>query len=163
MSDLLLKKIDLGCGRMKAHEHIGIDLVQCVDQSGKEIVDILMDFSKDPLPFDDSTVDEIKASSVLEHVDDFRFVLNECWRVLKPEGFIHGSVPVCGSVPHWQDPTHKRCFIKQTFGYFTGESLWKPGAPGHPKYADYGFNAWDLVGELFESRGVINFKMKPRK
>lgn len=158
-------KIDLGCGRRKADGFIGIDKVQIVDGKGVSIVDVVMDVSKDPLPYEDGTVDEILADSVLEHVDNFLFVINECYRVLKPGGILRGTVPVCGSKSHWKDPTHQRCFIEETFSYFTGNVDWAEAHPSRPKYAEYGIKPWNLVEELRRTNNgeIIAFKMTPQK
>ena len=51
------------------------------------------------LPFCDNSIDEIKADSVLEHIemnDDFIFIMNECLRVLKPKGKMYIRCP------HWR-------------------------------------------------------------
>lgn len=155
-------RLDIGCGRMKSDGCIGIDKTQCIDGNGTKIVDIVLDMEKDDLPYADGTVSEVYANSFLEHVDNLLHVMNECWRVLEPGGIFRGSVPVCGTDSHWKDPTHRRCFVKDTFSYFSGKSLWKEGSPSHPKYADYGFLAWDML-ELKQIGDILYFKMKPQK
>lgn len=155
-------KIDLGCGRMKGDGFIGVDIIQLFDGHNKEMVDVVLDIEKDAWPWADDSVTEIRAYSVLEHLDDLKRVLNECWRVLKPGAVLRGSVPICGTHSHWKDPTHKRCFVNATFDYFTGKSDWNPGAPGHPRYAYYGFKAWDMV-EISDDGEIIQFVMKPQK
>ena len=161
MSDEKIK-INLGGGRLVKSGYTNIDIVQFVDGNGKEVVDIVMDVEKDPLPFDDSSVHEILADNVLEHFANLKFTLNECHRVLKEDGFIEGVVPVAGTDVAWRDPTHVRFFVKSTFGYFTGSNPAKPDRPSHPKYADYGYLPWNQL-ELKEENDLIYFKMSPRK
>jgi hypothetical protein len=38
--------------------------------------------------------------------------------VLKPGGVMEISVPLAGTDPFWQDPTHVRGWILRTFDYF---------------------------------------------
>jgi len=45
------------------------------------------------LPFADNTFDKLICSEVLEHIDDYRGVLSEIARVLKPGGLFCASVP----------------------------------------------------------------------
>lgn len=161
-------KLDIGCGRMKEADHVGIDITQIIDGKGNAVVDYIVDMEKDLLPFEPSTVDEIKVTDFLEHITNLKHCLNECWRVLKQQGILHGHVPICNTLSHWKDPTHKRCFIKETFTYFSGKSGWKQGAPAHPKYADYGLKCWIMheLGEYHSQNGVnqlIKFRMSPNK
>ncbi len=140
----------------------GIDKVQIIDGNGTPRVDILLDIEKEPLPFDDDSVSAIAANNVLEHLSDLRFVINECWRVLKVGHFITGDVPIAGSDTHWQDPTHVRGFIKKTFSYFTGVNEAFPSQPSHPRYANYGFKPWNEI-EIRTEGDIIFFKLSPRK
>ena len=54
--------------------------------------DIIADLSQ-PWPWPDSSVDEILAFDVFEHLADKRQTLNELWRVLKPGGTATIGVP----------------------------------------------------------------------
>ena len=45
------------------------------------------------LPFENNTFDRIICSEVLEHIIDYKLVLTEIFRVLKPKGIIGISVP----------------------------------------------------------------------
>lgn len=157
-------RIDLGCGRVKKEGFIGIDSVQIIDGNNNPTVDIVRDVEKHGLPFCDNSAIEIIATSVLEHIGDLTFVMNECWRVLKPRGTLWGSVPLAGTDGAWRDPTHKRFFTESTFDYFCGKSLANPKNPGHPKYADYGFKPWIKIKvERPNNNGSIYFKLRPRK
>ena len=51
------------------------------------------------LPFADNSFDKIICSEVLEHVPDYKAVLTEIYRVLKPSGILAASVP--RSFPEW--------------------------------------------------------------
>lgn len=84
-----LVQIDLGCGAYPKRGYIGIDNWHGV-RSQKETgngPDIVCDLSVSPIPFNDSTVDEVHSSHFLEHVDISRMI-DEAWRVLKPTGIL---------------------------------------------------------------------------
>lgn len=155
--------LDIGVGRKKGDGFIGIDTMQINDSAGRLVVDHVMDIEILPLPFDESSVDNIKVDNVLEHLENLRFVLNECHRVLKKDGVLFGIVPVAGTPNDFKDPTHKRHFIKSTFSYFTGVSNVNPEWPSHPRYANYGYKPWNLIELKQTDDDLIKFSMSPRK
>ena len=80
-----------------------------------------------PWPWEDSSVDEIIAHDVFEHIDNMQFrgnagmiwTFNESWRVLKPGGKLDLIVPCLpGSAP-FVDPTHKVVYHADNAFYFT--------------------------------------------
>ena len=75
------------------------------------------------LPFKDKTCKIIRACHVLEHVNDIVATMNECERVLEEDGLMQIIVPHFPSTGAIADPTHKRFFLVDTFGYFI-----RPGA-----------------------------------
>ena len=158
------RKINLGSGRIvKRGEYCNIDIMPFEDNSGKQLVDLVLDIEKRKLPFEDSFIEEIIAENVLEHLGDgFIFALNECHRVLKSDGVLRGCVPVAGTREDYMDITHKRHFIIDSFKYITGTGLAKSNRPSHPRYADYGVLPWRQV-ELERKGNLINFVLKPRK
>ena len=76
-------RLNLGCGDIRMEGFIGID------QYPSPATDIVRDLEKG-LPFCDNSVAEIRVDSILEHIKDLQFFLNECWRVLHPEGILKG-------------------------------------------------------------------------
>lgn len=155
-------KLNIGSGRQVIDGFLNVDITQIKNHKGENLVDCVLDVSKQKLPFPDNSIDEIICDNTLEHLDDMIFALNEMHRVLKVGGILRGGVPMCNTVVHWKDPTHKRCFIKETFSYFTGVAEWNPDKPKHPKYADYGIKPWHEV-ELILENDIFNFKLSPRK
>jgi len=107
-------RVDLGCGRAKDPDKIGIDW----EDYGQEIV---WDITKG-IPLPDNSCIEIKAHSILEHLypDDVIFVMKECHRVLKKGGVFNIVVPYAGSEGSFRDPTHKSFWTESTFDYFCG-------------------------------------------
>lgn len=111
--------LDLGCGKAKRDGTIGVDFVEMPG------VDIVCDLNE-RFPFPDNSVDGIYASHILEHLDDILFIMNEIWRICKPNAWVKVWVPHFSSgTTTWGDPTHKRPFTISTFEYFT------PGSDVH--------------------------------
>lgn len=104
----------------------------------------------------DGTVDMIWASHVLEHItkgDPLIRLMNECWRILRPGGRLHITMPVVGwtdpndGTPHsreigwqpWADPTHVAYWwAPESLLYFC-EGHYRP-------HADYGVSCWAALG-----------------
>jgi len=86
------------------------------------------------------TVDVINARAFLAHIlrEHLPFVMDECWRVLKPGGCMFLMVPYAGSDAYYSDPTHHTGFTLETLKHFT---QW-----AHDRRdADYG---WDCKFEI---------------
>jgi len=156
-------KINFGCGRLRKPDHINIDITQYIDGKGNKMVDVVLDVEREKLPYEDNSVDEILADNVFEHLGDgFIFALNECHRVLKPNGRLFGIVPMAGTEVDFMDITHKRHFILKSFDYICGENKAMPNRPSHPRYADYGVLPWKQ-NELFTKDNLIYFDLIPNK
>ncbi len=105
--------VEIGCGPKKRPGRIGVDRV---DLPG---VDIVADL-EEGLPFlPDRSVDAIHCRSVLEHIENFEYVLTEMIRVLKDDGRAYLFVPHFSNPYYYSDYTHKRPFGLYTFYYFT--------------------------------------------
>jgi len=156
-------KLDIGNGRIRKDGFITIDITQYIDGNNDECVDIVRDIEKYGLPFCDNSINEIHADNVLEHMSDIIFVMNEMHRVLKPDGRLKANVPVAGSEPHYQDPTHKSNWIPKTLEYFTGVGGAKPERPSHPRYADYHILPWKKISVKVENENDLQFELEPRK
>lgn len=104
--------VDLGCGFRKHPGALGVDIARL------PTVDIRADITR-TLPFRDSSVDEVHASHVLEHLDDLVGFLNEVYRICKPNGLVHFRFPHgSSSYITWKDPTHRRALFLDTLAYF---------------------------------------------
>jgi SAM-dependent methyltransferase len=106
-------KLDIGCGLRKREGFIGIDMSNDVG------ADVVLDVETQPLPFDDSSVDEIYCAHTIEHLHGLIPFMNECYRVLKPHGWMTVLAPYYTAIQASQDPTHVRYVSEQTFLYFT--------------------------------------------
>lgn len=121
-----------------------------------------------PWPWDDSSIDEILAQDVCEHIGSncriigsyaeergFRLFppngrthfMNELWRVLKPGGRAIVETPnAAKGVGYFQDPTHTSPYCLSTFKYF------EDGAFARQRLGDaYGITARFKVHQLTES------------
>ena len=151
-------KLNIGSGLTRIDGFTNIDSVQCTDSKGNKYTDIICDIEKEPLPFEDNSVDEIACYEVLEHLNNLIFAMNEMWRVLEPGGILKGKVPGTwsGSVA---DPTHKRIFVPESFDYFTGVNRHNNFRPKRPVNADYGIRPWYKI----KVNKRIEFILRPRK
>lgn len=133
-------KLDLGCGQNPKDGFEGVDIYGA---KAKHKVNLFLF----PWPFADESVDEIHASHFLEHIPareieardlsglstskiiDDKFLgqdmlfafMDECYRILKPECWMHVVVPSGRSNRAFWDPTHRRFFMQETFLYFSAE------------------------------------------
>jgi len=91
-------KLNLGCGSNKIPGYTNVDVEPSCEP------DLVHDFTKAPLPFEDNSVEEILFFHTVEHISKklHHAIFNEFWRVLKPGGTLIVSYPefrVC--VENW--------------------------------------------------------------
>lgn len=108
-----MRKINLGCGPYKEEEYINIDINPHWNP------DIARDVRKG-LPFDSSSVQEIRAHHFLEHLvsEEILFVLEECYRVLVDNGILDIIVPL----RDMSSIDHKTLFTETSFDHFLREN-----------------------------------------
>lgn len=133
------RHLDLGCGdkprnpynRQQLH---GIDIFprhQCGEYEIRKA-----NLALEPIPYPDSYFDSVSAYDFLEHVPRvlantdggstrFPFVelMNEIWRVLKPDGKLYASTPCYPHPAAFQDPTHVNILTGESHIYFTRPQL----------------------------------------
>jgi ubiquinone/menaquinone biosynthesis C-methylase UbiE len=155
-------KLNLGSYKEKFPGFLNVDIDPSVNP------DICCDIEKG-IPLDDNTVSQIKAIMILEHIDNIIFVMNELWRILKPGGTIDIVVPHEASAMALADPTHKRVFNEESFGYFC--SKWHGGINGksnHYRIAPtYGITCnYEMVSQKFSTdrrKGQLKVTLKAIK
>lgn len=124
-------KLDLACGQSPREGYEGVDL------PGVPGVKHELNLMKFPWPWADSSISEVYCSHFIEHipmqhVDDagnyvpegtpgakdlfFRF-FDEIFRILEPGGWIEIIAPNARSNRGYQDPTHRRFIVAETFLY----------------------------------------------
>jgi SAM-dependent methyltransferase len=90
--------IDLGCGNAQykedilhsATEYIGVDWNKSLHKVDR--VDVIANLTQQ-LPFKNGYADTVVSFQVLEHLSEPAFFLSECFRILKPGGYIFLTVP----------------------------------------------------------------------
>lgn len=147
------QKLNLGCGRNYLKGYTNLDISPDVG------ADVISDIEQG-LPFRSNTFDEVLCENVLTQIrlpDTFIEVMNELWRITKPDGSILIRVPNAKDICSWQDPMDCRRFTDQTFTYME---------MGHRRYEQYGrhYGFCPFSVELLEDNGrQMIFKLWPKK
>lgn len=106
-----IKLLDLGCGKKKRHNAIGVDIIK------NPQVDIVHDLNIYPYPFPDQEFDDILMDNALEHLDNINTTLEELYRISKENALVTIKVPYFRS--HTSvDPTHRHSFAYHSFFYY---------------------------------------------
>lgn len=107
--------------------------------------DFVCDLSK-PWPWIDSSVEEVRAHDVFEHIENRIQTMNELWRVLIPGGRATVEVPSAAHGAGFAcDPTHVSAWCLASFQYF------EEGSACHNRFAkSYGITARFRVVNLVE-------------
>jgi SAM-dependent methyltransferase len=142
------KILDLGCGRNKHAGAIGIDFNENTD------ADIIHDLNDFPYPFDDNEFDKIILNHILEHLDDVVKVLEEIYRVAKPNALVLVDTPYFTSIDAFADPTHKHFFSARSFDYFTGDF------EDFSYYSDIRFHKLRVEIRFWEWKKLRGFKLQ---
>lgn len=112
--------VDIGCGWRKQYPgNIGVDRRPTPD------VNVIADVSVG-LPFGGHSVDRVFLVHILEHLVDFLPLLDEVYRVLRPDGVAHVLSPWWRHVNAVADPTHVRLFDVQTIKGICDQRPWYP-------------------------------------
>lgn len=103
-------KLNLGASDRKLPSFLSVDIVPPAD--------VLCDLTQ-AWPWSDSSVDEVIAYDIVEHLPDKRHTMNELWRVLKNNGRVTIEVPHAtkGDGGHC-DPTHVSYWTGGDFEYY---------------------------------------------
>lgn len=107
-----MKILDLGCGGNKLKGAIGID------SDKNSHADIIHNLNKFPYPFPKNYFDIIYCSHILEHLDDVEKVMNEIYRIARPNGKIIIKVPHFSGRGAYNNMEHKHFFGCGVFEQF---------------------------------------------
>lgn len=119
-------KLDLACGQSPREGFEGVDLWDGATHGGIDLQDY-------PWPWASNSVDELHCSHYIEHIpmieveqggrrkDALFAFFDECYRILKPDGVLTVICPCARSNRAFQDPTHRRFIVAETFGYLSRE------------------------------------------
>ncbi|MCK4966036.1 methyltransferase domain-containing protein, partial [bacterium] len=103
-------KLNLGCGRDVREGYVNIDVC-----NPWELDVVIHDLNKVPYPFEDNTFDEVYASHIIEHLNDFHQTIMEIHRICKPNAKVIVKAPFFPSTKFFGDPSHKIPFSYRTF------------------------------------------------
>ena len=117
-------KLNLGAGRNPMSGYVN------VDRAALPGIGVVHDLESFPLPFDDDTFDEVIGIDLIEHITDALGLMQELWRVARPDAVCVFELPYGSSDDAWEDPTHVRPYFVQSWGYFSQPFYWR---------ADYGY------------------------
>ena len=109
--------LDLGCGANKVPGAFGIDIVAPTG------VDLVHDLKATPYPLPESCADTIYLNHVLEHFENPLPILEEIWRIARPDGRVLIRTPHYSGIYSWVDPTHRHAFSARSFHYY-GENAY---------------------------------------
>lgn len=130
----------------------------CVDIVNADVIADL----NDRWPFEDNSIEYIRAYDALEHLKDPIHTMNEAYRVLKEGGVFEIFVPSTDGRGAWQDPSHISYYNQNSFWYYCKE---------YPAYLSlckqYGFNGSFYCEVLYttpkDASGVCHVVAKLRK
>ena len=102
-------KLNLGCCDSHLKGFLNVDIC--------EPADVIADLTQ-RWPWDDSTVDQIAAWDVFEHLPNKIHTMNETHRVLKPGGRLDLFVPTTDGRGAFQDPQHVSFWTPNDLFYY---------------------------------------------
>jgi SAM-dependent methyltransferase len=103
-------RLNLGASDRRFEGFISVDIAEPADQ----IADL-----RERWPWPDSSVDEVCAHDIFEHLPDRVHTMNELHRVLKPGARATIEVPSAAKGAGFaQDPTHSSAWCMNSFQYY---------------------------------------------
>ncbi|MCJ7747939.1 MAG: class I SAM-dependent methyltransferase [Desulfobacterales bacterium] len=107
-------KLNLGSGYQKLDGFVNIDFRPETNP------DLCIDVIKG-LPYEDNSVDEVRAFDFLEHIptDKTITVIEEIYRVLKADGRFESFIPSTDGRGAFQDPTHRSFWNRNSWFYYS--------------------------------------------
>lgn len=132
--------LDLGCGP-NPKNFFNADIVYGIDVREELEKNIYKaDLITDKIPFEDAFFDYVTAHDFLEHIPrvlytpnrsyPFIQVMNEIWRVLKPNGKLYSLTPAFPAPAAFFDPTHVNFITEFTFSQSFCSNKSSPKASG---------------------------------
>lgn len=155
----MLKYINVGCGKLQEKSTDEIEWIN-VDQFAEVKPDLVHDMTK-RFPFEDSSIDQIRAIACLGQIEtnaDFLATMNEFWRLIRPSGQLFVYIPHKNWEMCWHDPFNTR---KTNEAYWLGFDEKDGQYIQHNSY--YGFKPWKNVSAETNNSGFISAWLTPSK
>jgi len=119
------RSLDIGCG-LNIRNPFNMDEIYGIDIRERAEENILTcDLAVEAIPFPDDYFDCVSAFDFIEHIPRILYIphrrfpfielMNEIYRVLKPEGIFLSVTPAFPQEAAWRDPTHVNVITEQTF------------------------------------------------
>ena len=109
-----MKILNLGAGN-----HIWKGVINHDLTKHRPEIDVAHDLNVRPWPWADSSWEQIGASSIFEHLQiDLVAAMDECWRILQPQGLLRVKVPYWHHDNAYADPTHRQRYSLRSFNLF---------------------------------------------
>lgn len=115
-------KLHLGCGLTILPDWINVD---CVDLPGVDLLFDLDTCDNNLLPIEDNSIDTMLASHVIEHIAKPLPLMQELYRVAKPDAQLTLFLPYGSSDDAFEDPTHSKAYFLNSFYYFSQPYYWR--------------------------------------
>ncbi len=112
-----IKVLEIGAGK-DCYANKGDEEVIHLDRVRLPHVEVVCDVNKEKLPFNADSFDSIYMDNVLHLLDDTIKIVEECYRVLKPEGKLIITVPHYSSFNAYRDLLVKHHFTRFSMDYF---------------------------------------------
>lgn len=108
----------LGAGKDRKEGYVHVDAFPFPG------IDVICNIGKERLPFEDSSIDSVFTQDFMEHLaPEYKVpVINDIWRVLKPEGTMEHWIPNAGSKNDFGSPSHLSHWSLQQFEHFDLDS-----------------------------------------
>jgi predicted SAM-dependent methyltransferase len=149
-------KLELGCGRFPSAGYVHHDI-----WAHSPHIDLTFDLDKTPWPIATGSVEDLLALDVFEHLKiDIREWLDECYRILRPDGTLTMRLPAWDNPLSYRDPTHRKVYHEETFLY------WCPSNPGQiwqefgQYYFGLGYTKWWKQVSVVRQHNDLRFTMK---
>ncbi len=140
-------RLNLGCGSNVREGYIN------VDKYGSP--DVVFDLETFPWPWDDSSVDEVRLDSILEHLGQtngiFLEVMKELYRICKPDAIVSILAPHPRHMNFINDPTHVRAITVDGMHLFSRKKNleWQKSGAANSPYAFHLGIDFEVVKEAF--------------
>ena len=150
LSKKKLSFVDIGCGANKSgKEWFGIDYRKLPG------VDLVQNLESFPWAIPSESFNTAVSNHVIEHINPSQGIfikfMNECWRILKPEGEFLIGAPYATSVGMFRDPTHCNFINEETWSYFDPDDQFYHGGLYHiysPLPWRIKINTWHNTGNI---------------
>jgi predicted SAM-dependent methyltransferase len=127
IEDIVMSRIDLGCGAFKKQGYLGFDNMEAAEYQGMTEDDrewiVVWDLNKG-IPVTNNSITDIYMSHFIEHVRSPVFLLYECYRVCVHGAHIEMYVPLhemesAGHITEFDEGWFERKFLEEFQGMFS--------------------------------------------